>query len=121
MQRKLLFILTKGFEKAGGATRAFELATLTAKNGNAVEIFLVDDAIHWGQLGIAEGIRSSTGDHMKELIDELARMKAPVYVCEACAEKRLVTEDDLIFNAEMAPSAALAEKMADEAYRVFTF
>jgi len=121
MQRKLLFIITKGFEKAGGATRAFEFATLTAKNGNAVEIFLVDDAIHWGQLGMADGIRSFTGDNMKELIDELAKMKAPVYVCQACAEKRLVTEDDLIFNAEIAPASALAEKMADEAYRVFTF
>ncbi len=50
-----------------------------------------------------------------------AKMKAPVYVCKACAEKRLVTEDDLIFNAEIAPASALAEKMADEAYRIFTF
>jgi uncharacterized protein involved in oxidation of intracellular sulfur len=77
---KFLFIMSKGFEKAGGATRAMQLAAMAAEKGKLVEIFLIDDAIHWAQLGMAEGIRSSTGEHMREMMEKLISRNTP-FMC----------------------------------------
>jgi sulfur relay (sulfurtransferase) complex TusBCD TusD component (DsrE family) len=65
---KFLFVISKGFEKSGAATRALQLASITAGKGLHVVVFFIDDAIHWAQLGMAEGIRSTTGEHMKDLL-----------------------------------------------------
>ncbi len=118
---KMLFIMSKGFEKSGGATRAVQFASIAAEQGNHVEIFLIDDAIHWAQLGMAQGIRSSTGEHMKDLLDKLIDLKTPVHVCKACADKRLVSPDDLIDGAVISPAPVLVAMMADPEYKVFTF
>ena len=119
--QKLLFVLSKGFEKSGGATRAVQLAAIAAEQGGEVELFLIDDAIHWAQLGMAEGIRSSTGEHMKDLLDQLTEAGAPIYVCKACADKRLVSPDELIATASIEGAPGLVEKMMDPQYKVFTF
>jgi sulfur relay (sulfurtransferase) complex TusBCD TusD component (DsrE family) len=74
---KFLFVISKGFEKSDAATRALQLASITAEKGLHVEVFFLDDAIHWAQLGMAEGIRSTTGEHMKDLLDELISKKPP--------------------------------------------
>lgn len=118
---KMLFIMSKGFEKSGGATRAMQFASIASEQGNHVEIFLIDDAIHWAQVGMAQGIRSSTGEHMKDLLDKLIVHKTPIYVCKACADKRLVSPDDLIDGASIAPAPVLVAKMADPDFKVFTF
>ena len=118
---KHLFIISKGFEKAGGATRAMQFAAIAAEQGAAVEIFLIDDAIHWAQLGMAEGIRSTTGEHMKEMLDKLIAKKTPIYVCKACADKRLISPDELIEGAAIEGGPMLVRKMTDPEYRVFTF
>jgi uncharacterized protein involved in oxidation of intracellular sulfur len=119
--QKLLFVLSKGFEKSGGATRAVQLASIAAEQGAEVELFLIDDAIHWAQLGMAEGIRSSTGEHMKDLLDSLIKAETPIYVCKACADKRLVSPDELISGSSIQGAPVLVSKMTDPAYKVFTF
>jgi sulfur relay (sulfurtransferase) complex TusBCD TusD component (DsrE family) len=119
--QKLLFIISKGFEKAGGATRAIQFAAIASEQGHQVEVFLIDDAIHWAQLGMAEGIRSTTGEHMKDLLDKLIEVKTPIHVCKACADKRLVSPDELIEGAVISPGPALVERMASPDYKVFTF
>ncbi len=121
MSQKFLFIMSKGFEKSGGATRAMQFAAMTADEGHAVEVFLIDDAIHWAQLGMAEGIRSSTGEHMKDLLDQLIQYKTPIHVCKACADKRLVSPDDLIQGAVISGAPLLVRMMTDPEYKVFTF
>ncbi len=118
---RFMFVLSKGFEKSGSATRAMQFAALAAEAGKQVEVFLIDDAIHWAQLGMAEGIRSSTGEHLKDLLDKLLACGAPLYVCKACADKRLVSPDDLVPGAEIAGAPALVAKMTDPQYKVFTF
>ena len=77
IMQKLLFVLSKGFEKAGGATRAMQFAAIAAEQGHHVEVFLIDDAIHWAQVGMAEGIRSTTGEHLKDMLDKLVAHKMP--------------------------------------------
>ncbi|OPX37042.1 MAG: hypothetical protein B1H13_13540 [Desulfobacteraceae bacterium 4484_190.3] len=66
--RKFLFVISNGFEKAGRATRAFQFAQVACEKGHDVKVFLVDDAIHWAQFGMAEGVKASTGEEMKPFI-----------------------------------------------------
>jgi len=119
--QNMLFIISKGFEKSGGATRAFQFASIAAEQGNPVEVFLIDDAIHWAQLGMAEGIRSSTGESMKELLDSLVAHKSPIHVCKACADKRLISPDELIKGAQVSGAQVLVKMMTSPEYKVVTF
>ncbi len=80
---KMLFIISNGFEKAGRATRAFQFAKVACEKGHQVKVFLVDDAIHWAQFGMAEGARASTGEEMKPFIDYLAERGADIIACKA--------------------------------------
>jgi len=121
MAQKLLFILSKGLEKAGGATRTLQFAALAAESGNKVEVFLIDDAVHWAQVGMAEGIHAPTGERMKDFLDKLVSLKCPIYVCKACADKRLIGPEDIIEGTEIAGAPVLVGKMADPEYKVFTF
>jgi uncharacterized protein involved in oxidation of intracellular sulfur len=119
--QKYLFIISKGFEKAGGATRAIQFASIAAERGHQVEVFLIDDAIHWAQLGMAEGIRSSTGEHMKDLLDQLIAKKTPIHVCKACADKRLVSPEECIQGSVISGAGVLVDMMTNPDYKVFTF
>jgi uncharacterized protein involved in oxidation of intracellular sulfur len=80
---KMLFIISNGFEKAGRATRAFQFAKVACEKGNDVKVFLIDDAIHWAQLGMAEGVRASTGEEMKPFINYLMENGAEMFACKA--------------------------------------
>lgn len=119
--RKFLFVISKGFEKSGGATRAMQLASIAAEKGKPVEVFLIDDAIHWAQLGMAEGIRSTTGEHMKDMLDKLIECDTPVHVCKACADKRLVSPDECIPGSQINGAPYLVDLMTDPEYKVFVF
>lgn len=118
---KFLFVISKGFEKSGTATRAIQFASIAAERGHHVEIFLIDDAVHWAQLGMADGIRSSTGEHMKDLLDKLIENKTPIHVCEACADKRLIPPDECITGSKISGGGVLVDMMTDPEYKVFTF
>jgi sulfur relay (sulfurtransferase) complex TusBCD TusD component (DsrE family) len=118
---KLLFVISKGFEKAGGATRAMQFAAIAAEQGHHVEVFLIDDAIHWAQVGMAEGIRSTTGEHMKHMLDKLVSRQCPLHVCKACADKRLIAPDELVEGAKMSTASDLVVMLASPDYKVFTF
>jgi sulfur relay (sulfurtransferase) complex TusBCD TusD component (DsrE family) len=74
---KSLFLVSKGYEKSEAAMRALQLASITAGKGLHVEVFFIDDAIHWGPLGTAGDILAATGKHMKDLLDELISEKPP--------------------------------------------
>jgi predicted peroxiredoxin len=45
----------------------------------------------------------------------------PILVCQSCAEKRLITQDDLIEGTAMATMPTLVEKIASPDYKVLTF
>lgn len=80
---KMLFIISNGSEKVGRATRAFQFARLACEKGNDVKVFLVDDAVHWAQLGMAEGMRAPTGEEMQPSIDYLLGNGAQMFACKA--------------------------------------
>lgn len=79
----MVFIISNGFEKAGRATRAFQFAKVAKEKGHEVKVFLVDDAIHWAQLGMAEGVRAATGEEMKPFIDYLVNNDCEIVACKA--------------------------------------
>jgi len=113
---KFLFIITKGLEKSGSAIRAIQIAAMTAEQGNHVELFLLDEAVHW-----AQGIRAAYGECLGDYMEMLKSREHPVLVCKSCAEKRLISQDDLIEGAVIAPMPLLAEKIASPDYKVLTF
>ena len=118
---KLLFVISKGLEKSGGATRALQFAGIAAEKGHTVEVFLIDEAVHWAQVGMAEGIRASTGEAMKDFLDQLILKNCAIHVCKACADKRLMSPDELVAGAVVSPGPVLVEMMASPDYKVFTF
>jgi sulfur relay (sulfurtransferase) complex TusBCD TusD component (DsrE family) len=112
---KILFIITKGLEKSGSAIRAMQIAALTATQGNHVEVFLMDEAVQW-----ARGIKA-VGESLLDYMDMLNTGVRPILVCQSCAEKRLITQDDLIEGTAMATMPTLVEKIASPDYKVLTF
>ena len=120
MQR-MLFLISKGFEKSGGATRAMQFAGLAAESGAPTEVALIDDAIHWAQLGMAEGIRSTTGEHMKEMIEKLTSAGGTLHVCKACADKRYVGPDDIVTGARISSGPEIVALMTDPEIKVLSF
>ncbi|MDO9532676.1 MAG: DsrE family protein [Deltaproteobacteria bacterium] len=113
---KLLFIITKGLEKSGSAVRTLQLAALTAAQGNHVEVFLMDEAVHW-----AQGIKAASGETLNDYRQMLNYGERPVLVCKSCAEKRLITQADLIEGAVITPMPVLVEKVANPDYKILTF
>jgi len=119
--QKLLFIISKGLERAGGATRAMQFAAIVAEVGHPVEVFLIDDAIHWAQIGMAEGIRATTGESLKDMLDKLIAKKCLIHVCKACADKRLIGPDELIEGSKISSAVDLAKMLIDPNFKVLTF
>jgi uncharacterized protein involved in oxidation of intracellular sulfur len=70
---------------------------------------------------MAEGIRASTGEAMKDFLDKLISRQNILHVCKACADKRLISPDDLIPGSEISPAPVLVDMMASPDYKVFTF
>ena len=113
---KLLFIITKGMEKSGSALRAMQIAALTAEQGNHVEVFLIDEAVHW-----AQGIKATNGECLSDYMGMLKTSEHPVLVCKSCAVKRQITQADLIEGTVIAPMPVLVQKLASPDYKVLTF
>jgi len=113
---KLLFIITKGLEKSGSAIRALQIAALTAEQGHPVEVFLIDEAVHW-----AQGIKAAYGEGLSDYVDMLSKGGHPIFVCKSCADKRLIGPNDIIEGTAMATLPTLVEKIASPDYKVLTF
>jgi len=113
---KFLFIITKGLEKSGSAIRAMQIAAMTAEKGNHVEVFLLDEAVHW-----AQGIKAAYGECLSDYMDMLNSSEHPVLVCKSCAEKRLIKQEDLIEGTVIVAMPVLVEKLASPDYKVLTF
>ena len=113
---KILFIITKGLEKSVSAIRALQIASLTSDQGNQVEVLLMDEAVHW-----AQGIRAAYGEGLSDYMDMLYTEGNPILVCQSCAEKRLITEADLIEGTAFVTMPTLVEKIASPDYKVLTF
>ena len=73
---KFVFVVFKGLENSGAAIRAIALASKAAAKGHHVEVFLMDDAVIWAQLGMGEwlrgqGFRPMTGNRQYQIPDAI--------------------------------------------------
>jgi len=116
---KFLFVLSRGLEDPVRATRAFQLAKVAKEKGHEVNIFLVDDAVVYGVLGLADNVKAPTGDDAKSYINYLTEQKVPFYICTPCARYRLFGEDEFIEGAKLSTAAFLIDLATDS--KVFTF
>jgi tRNA 2-thiouridine synthesizing protein D len=116
---KFLFVLTRGPEDVTRAVRALFLAKVAAGKGHEVVVFLLDEAVYWSNLGMAEKVRIPTGDAMIDQIRELQDKGARFLVCKPCAEVRLVGADDLPAGFEISTAAALIDLSVES--KVFSF
>jgi hypothetical protein len=58
---------------------------------------------------------------MKDMLDKLVGRHCPLHVCKACADKCLISPDELIEGARMSTASDLVVMLASPDYKVFTF
>lgn len=116
---KFLFVLSRGLEDPTRATRAFQLAKVAKEKGHEVTIFLVDDAVAYAILGLADNVKAPTGDAAKPYIDYLIEQNVTFHICTPCVRTRLYSEDEFIKGAKLSTAPNLID-LATEA-KVFTF
>lgn len=116
---KFVFALSNGPENPVRAVRAMFLAKVAAGKGHDVTVFLLDDAVYWTNLGMAEKVRIPTGDAMIDQIKELQAKGVKILVCKPCAEARLIGADDLPQGFEISTAAVLIDLSAEA--KVFSF
>lgn len=116
---KFLFVLSRGLEDPVRATRAFQLAKVAKEKGHEVNIFLVDDAVSYAILGLADSVMAPTGDNAKQYLNYLIDQKVTFYICTPCARTRLFGEDQFIEGAKLSTAGHLID-LATES-KVFTF
>ncbi len=61
-----------------------QVASIMAGQGHHVEVFLIDDSIHWAQIGMAEGIRAATAGLLE--VREFRPSSMRIAACTACGE-----------------------------------
>lgn len=114
-----LFALSRGPEDPTRAVRAMFLAKVAAGKGHEATVFLLDDAVYWTNLTMAERVRIPTGDSMLDQIKELQAKGVKFLVCKPCAEARLIGAEDLPQGFEISTAGVLID-LAVEA-KVFSF
>ena len=116
---RFLFVLSRGPEDVTRSVRTFFLAKVAANKGHEVTVFLLDEAVYWSNLGMAERVRIPTGDALIDQIKELQAKKVRFLVCKPCAEARLIGVDELPDGFELSTAAVLID-LAEQA-KVFSF
>ena len=116
---KFLFVLTRGPEDPTRAVRCFQFAKIAADKGHEVTVFLVDDAVYFTNLSIAERVKAPTGDELMGYWKFLVDKGATMLVCKPCAESRLISEDELPPGLKIGTGVTLIDLAAKS--QVFSF
>jgi predicted peroxiredoxin len=116
---KFLFVLSRGMEDPVRATRCIHLAKVAKEEGHDVNVFLVDDGVMIAKIGMADNMRSPTGDELKSLLDYLIKAAVPLMVCTPCANARHMGQEDLVQSARFETAKKLIGLAAES--QVFTF
>ena len=77
---KFLFVLTRGLEDPTRVTRTLQLAKVAKEDGNAVAVFLTDDAVFLAKQGMVDYVAAPTGDEAATYLSDLVKNDVPFYV-----------------------------------------
>ncbi len=116
---KFLFVLSRGIEDPIRSTRCIQFAKVAKENGHDVTIFLVEDGVMIAKVGIADNIKSPTGDELKGHLDYLVKENVPILVCTPCANARQIGPDELVKSARLDTAKTLIALAAES--KLFTF
>ncbi len=116
---KFFFVLTRGPEDPTRAVRCFHLAKVAAEKGHEVKVFLADDGVFLSNMVLAERIKAPTGDELITYLKFLQEKNVPILVCKPCAGARLIEEDDLPPNFQIATGYDLIDIAEDS--KIFSF
>ncbi|MEW6263177.1 MAG: DsrE family protein [Thermodesulfobacteriota bacterium] len=103
----VLITLSCGTDNPNRACRALHLTTMAHKEGKKTVLFLLDDGVYLAKKGLADNLRSATGDIADDLIKYLQDFEVPILACTPCARARRIGEADLISGARLATAAEL--------------
>ncbi|HMK44626.1 MAG TPA: DsrE family protein [Dissulfurispiraceae bacterium] len=110
---KFLFVLSRGMEDPVRATRCIHLAKVAKESGHDVNVFLIDDGVSIARIGMADNMKSPTGDELKPLLDTLIKHSVPILVCTPCANARHMGQEDLIASARFEKATMLISLAAE--------
>ncbi|HTZ19063.1 MAG TPA: DsrE family protein [Dissulfurispiraceae bacterium] len=116
---KFLFVLNRGMDDPVRATRCIHLSKVAKESGHDVNVFLVDDGVNIARIGMADNMKSPTGDELKPLLDAITKAGVPILVCTPCANARHMGEEDLIAGARFEKATLLISLAAES--KVLTF
>jgi predicted peroxiredoxin len=101
MTDNVLVALSCGTDNPNRATRALQMAVMAHKLGKKTTVFLLDEGVYIAKKGIADNLRSATGDSADDHLTYLKEFEVPMLVCTPCAAIRQIAPEDLIENASM--------------------
>ena len=76
----VLFVLTRGLEDPTRVTLTFQLAKAAREGGNAVAVFLTDDAVFLAKQGMVDYVAAPTGDEAVTYLSYLVKNEVSFYV-----------------------------------------
>jgi predicted peroxiredoxin len=113
MNNHVVITLACGTDNPNRATRAIFLAMVAHQEGKQVTLFLLDEAVYLARKGVADHLRSATGDAADDHLAYLEAHDVPVLVCTPCAATRKIHENELLDNARLAGAAELIHLACD--------
>ncbi|MBA3743840.1 DsrE family protein [Sporichthya sp.] len=114
----ILVSLASSHDNTDRATVAMVVAGAAAASGQDTTVFLSADGAWLGKTGEAEKIHEEGFAALADLITGYVEAGGKVIVCSPCANKRGITEEDLIKGAVIAGGAAVIALMADGAQTI---
>ncbi|MEJ2038427.1 MAG: DsrE family protein [Desulfosarcinaceae bacterium] len=113
MSDNVVIVLSCGTDNPNRATRAFHLATVAHQEGRNVTVFLLDEGVYLASKGLAENVRSATGDALDDHLAYLQAHSVPILACTPCAKTRRIEEKDLVEGARMGTGVDLIRLTKD--------
>jgi predicted peroxiredoxin len=101
MTNNVVIALSCGTDNPNRTTRALQMAVMSHKLGKNTTVFLLDEGVYIAKKGMADHLRSATGDSADDHLTYLKEFEVPILVCTPCAGSRQITKEDLIENASL--------------------
>ena len=110
--RPLIVKCTAGADEPERCAQAFTVAATAAASGVAVSLWLTGDAAWFGVPGRAEEFTLPHSAELAELRDTVITL-GQLTVCTQCAQRRNLTEADLLPGVRIAGSATFVQEILE--------
>ncbi len=115
MTNNVVIALSCGTDNPNRTTRALQMAAMSHKIGKNVTVFLLDEGVYIAKKGMADNLRSATGDSADDHLTYLKEFEVSILVCTPCAVSRKIAKEDLIENASLSTADVFINLCCDGA------